>query len=326
MSPPEETVTTGNNSSVADGPQKVVLPITPFETYPKARAAPKELIGVEAALHAAKNPDFQAVSTIAGQFSLKDKVAIVTGGNSGIGLEYSVVLAELGAIVYVLDLPEAPSEDYAACKAYIKKLATGGSLEYRVANVTDGPGMAKVTHEIAETHGRLDVCIANAGILGPVVDCHEYPADWFRKIMEVNVTGVFLTAQAAIKEMLERKIKGSVIFTASMSGSIINKDMHWIPYTTAKAAVVQLAKAFACEVGTNEIRVNCISPGHIRTRMTEAYLGVEPLIENCWAAQNPMNRLGSVYELRGTVAYLASDASTYTTGHDLQVCGGHTAW
>jgi NAD(P)-dependent dehydrogenase (short-subunit alcohol dehydrogenase family) len=315
-----------SQSKESGGSDKIVLPITPFDSYAPARSAPKELIGVEAALHAAKDPSYEAKSTIQSQFSLKDKVSIVTGGNSGIGLEYAVLLAELGSIVYVVDLPDTPSEDFVTCKSYVKRIATGGSLEYRKGNVTDAEGMVEVTHAIAETHGRLDVCVANAGILGPVIDCHEYPAEWFRKIMEVNVTGVFLTAQAAIKEMLARKTKGSIIFTASMSGSVINKDMHWIPYTTSKAAVIQLAKAFACELGTNEIRVNCISPGHIRTRMTEAYLGVEPLIENCWAAQNPMNRLGAVHELRGTLAYLASDASTYTTGADIQVCGAHTAW
>lgn len=305
---------------------KVTLPIVPFDQYLPARPAKRELIGVEAAIESASNPSMEITSTIQQQFSLAGKVAVVTGGNSGIGLEYCVVLAELGAIVFALDLSDSPSEDFLTCKSYIKRMPGAGSLEYSVANVTDAEGMAKVIHDIAELHGHIDVCVCNAGILGPVKDCHEYPADWFRKIMEVNVTGVFLTAQPAIKEMLERGTKGSVIFTASMSGSIINKDMHWLPYTTSKAAVIQMCKAFATEIGQFDIRVNCISPGHIRTRMTEAYLGVEPLIENCWAAQNPMNRLGGVYELRGALAYLASDASSYTTGADLQVCGGHTAW
>jgi NAD(P)-dependent dehydrogenase (short-subunit alcohol dehydrogenase family) len=305
---------------------KVVLPITPFESYPKARGAPHELIGVEAALKAAEDPNFEVKPTIHQQFSLVGKVAIVTGGNSGIGLEYAVCLAEQGAIVYALDLTDAVSEEFTKCQSFIKRTNTGGSLEYKKADVTNVEQMNAVAHEIAETHGRLDVCVANAGILGPVVDCHEYPADWFRKIMDVNVTGVFITVQAAVKEMLARGIKGSCIITASMSGSIINKDMHWIPYTTSKAAAIQLCKAFAAELGQHDIRVNTISPGHIRTKMTEVYLGKEPLIENCWAAQNPMNRLGSVFELRGTLAYLASDASTYTTGSDIQVCGGHTAW
>lgn len=304
----------------------IVLPITPFDSYPKARPAPNELIGVEAALKAAEDPSYEVKASIHTQFSLVSKVAIVTGGNSGIGLEYCVCLAEQGAVVYALDLPESVSKEFVKCQAFIKRANTGGSLEYRKADVTNVEGMAAVVHEIAEKHGRLDVCVANAGILGPVVDCHEYPADWFRKIMDVNVTGVFITVQAAVREMLARGIKGSCIITGSMSGSIVNKDMHWIPYTTSKAAAIHLCKSFAAELGQHEIRVNSISPGHIRTKMTEVYLGKEPLIENCWAAQNPMNRLGSVYELRGALAYLASDASTYTTGSDIQVCGGHTAW
>jgi len=303
------------------------LPIQPFDTYPKARSqAPKKLVGVEAAYKAAEDASFEVAPTVHTEFSLVGRVAVVTGGNQGIGLEYSSVLAELGATVYVLDLGEEASKDFAIVKTYIKRLNSGGALEYKKADVTNSESMHALMKEIADTHDRLDICVANAGILGPVVDCHEYPVDWFRKIMEVNVTGVFITAQAAAKQMLHRNIKGSIIFTASMSGSIINKDMHWIPYTTSKAAVVHLAKGFATELGPNEIRVNCISPGHIRTRMTEAYLGVEPDIEHCWAAQNPYGRLGAVYELRGTLAYLASDASTYTTGSDIQVCGGHTSW
>lgn len=306
--------------------QKVVLPITPFETYPKARPVPKKLIGVDAAMKAAEDPSFEAKATIHEQFSLQGKVAIVTGGNSGIGLEYCVCLAEQGATVYALDVSDTVSAEFTKCQAFVDKVKTGGSLAYKKADVTNVEQMNSVVAGIAEAHGHLDVCVANAGILGPVVDCHEYPPDMFRKIIDVNVNGVFITVQAAVKQMLARGTKGSCVITASMSGSIINKDMHWIPYTTSKAAAIQLCKAFATELGQNDIRVNTISPGHIRTTMTEAYLGKEPLIENCWSAQNPMNRLGGVYELRGTLAYLASDASTYTTGSDIQVCGGHTAW
>ena len=319
MSPIESADTSG---------QQIVLPIQPHETYPNPRAsAPTKYVGVEAALKAAEDPSFEVKSTLySNEFSLAGRVAVVTGGNQGIGMEYSALLAEMGAYTYVLDLSDSASKELGILRDYIKKTQSGGDLEYRKADVTDHAAMHALMKEIADKHGRLDVCVANAGILGPVVDCHEYPVDWFRKIMEVNVTGVFITAQAAAKQMLEKKIHGSIIFTASMSGSIINKDMHWIPYTTSKAAVIQLAKGFAAELGPFEIRVNCISPGHIRTKMTEAYLNVEPVIEKNWANQNPMGRLGAVYELRGTLAYLASDASSYTTGSDIQVCGGHTSW
>ncbi|CAN6656590.1 hypothetical protein TRVA0_029S00584 [Trichomonascus vanleenenianus] len=314
-------------NAVNDAETKHKLPITPFSTYQQAREVPQKIIGVEAAFKAAEDPSFEVKPGFPSEFSLENKACIVTGGNSGIGLEYATMLAELGGSVYSFDIKDEASEDFLKCKSYIKRMPGGkGSLEYVKADVTNGEQLQKAVSDVAEKHDGLHVMVANAGILGPVVDCDEYPADWFRRIMEVNVTGVFLSIQTASQEMLKRNIKGSIICTASMSGSIINKDMHWVPYTTSKAAVIQLAKGFACELGTTGIRVNTISPGHIRTRMTEAYLGVEPLIENCWAAQNPMGRLGAVHELRGTIAYLATDASTYTTGIDLQVCGGHTAW
>lgn len=315
-----------NNNNLPN-PADITLGITPFDTYMPAREVPQKCVGVEAALKAAEDSSFEPQPTIFKEFALDGRVAVVTGGNGGIGLEYAITLAEQGAIVYCLDLADSPSQEFLAVKSYIKRMPnSSASVEYRKANVTDSDEMRQVVGEIATTHNRLDICVANAGILGPIKDCHEYPVDWFRKVIDVNVTGVFLTIQSCVREMLIRNIKGSVVATASMSGSIINKDMHWVPYTTSKAAVIQMVKAFATELGCKDIRVNSISPGHIRTRMTEVYLGSQPMLENQWAAQNPMGRLGGVHELRGVLAYLASDASSYTTGQDFPVCGGHVAW
>lgn len=307
--------------------EKITLKTVPFSDYRPAKPAPNDLIGVNAALHAAQDSSFEVKPTIQDQFSLKGKVAIVTGANSGIGLEYSVLLAELGAKVYGLDLAASESKEFKACQSYIQRLNVGGaSLEFVTADVTNVESIQGTIKSIAEKNNGIHVAVANAGILGQITDAHEYPADAFRKVIDVNVTGVFLTAQAAAREMLTRNIKGSIVITASMSGSIINKDMHWLPYNTSKGAAIQLMRGLACELGDAGIRVNSISPGHVRTTLLESFLQTEPLFENQWAAQNPMGRIGAVYELRGALAYLASDASSYTTGSDLQVCGGHTAW
>lgn len=307
--------------------ENIVLPIVPLSDYPKPKPAPTELIGVNAALKAAEDSSFEVKPTVSEQFSLKGKIAAVTGGNSGIGLEYCVLLAELGATVVAIDISSETSEDFVACQKYIDRLGIpSASLEYKQADVTVVESIQTVIKEIAQEKKALDVLVANAGILGPIKDCHIYPAEQFRKVIDVNVNGVFFTCQAGAREMLERNIKGSIIITASMSGSIINKDMHWIPYTASKGAALQLGRGLACELGAHGIRVNTISPGHVRTRLLEGFLKNDPYYENQWAAQNPMNRIGAVYELRGALAYLASDASTYTTGSDVQVCGGHTAW
>lgn len=304
----------------------IVLPVVPPESYPQSRPAPVKVVGVEAARKAASDPTFKPASTIGTEFSQVGRVSAVTGANTGIGLEYAFCLAELGSTCYALDIAEKPSQEFLDCQKYIEKLDCKGSLHYKRADVTDATQVREVMESIGKEHGGLHVCVANAGIIGPVVDCHKYPVEAFRKVLDVNVTGVFLTIQAAVNVMLEHKIKGSIICTASMSGSIINRDMHWIPYTTSKAAVVQLARAMACELGQLDIRVNTISPGHIKTKLTEKLLESNPAFENFWAAQNPMNRIGAVSELRGIVAYLASDAASYTTGADFLVCGGQTAW
>jgi NAD(P)-dependent dehydrogenase (short-subunit alcohol dehydrogenase family) len=306
---------------------KITLKTVPLSDYRPAKPAPKDLIGVNAAIRAAQDSSFEVKPTVFDQFSLKGKVAVVTGANSGIGLEYSVLLAELGAKVYGLDLASTESKEFTYCKSYVERLKIPGvSLELRSADVTNVASIQGAIKKIAGENNGIHIAVANAGILGPIKDAHEYPADTFRKVIDVNVNGVFFTAQAAAREMLARGIKGSIIVTASMSGSIINKDMHWIPYVTSKGAAIQLTRGLACELGDAGIRVNSISPGHVRTTLLENFLQAEPLYENQWAAQNPMGRIGAVYELRGALAYLASDASSYTTGADLQVCGGHTAW
>jgi NAD(P)-dependent dehydrogenase (short-subunit alcohol dehydrogenase family) len=327
----DKKTTYGTAYTSPDGvlPQSTIPVHVPLGSYPRAREPPHKLVGVEAALHAAENPDFEVEAEFGKELNLDGRVAIVTGANGGIGLEYITLLAEMGCMVHCLDLSAEPSTEFGKCQDYIGRMhkKSGGVVfEYHKMDVTNPGEVREKISSIAERHGRLDVCIANAGILGPILDCHQYDVDWFRKVMEVNVTGTFLTIQSATAEMLSRKTGGSVVATASMSGTIINKDMHWVPYTTSKAAVIQMVKAFACELGQFDIRVNSISPGHIKTQMTSAFLGMDPTFENFWASQNPMARLGSVHELRGAVAYLASDLSSYTTGSDLQVCGGHTSW
>ncbi|KAJ6478802.1 hypothetical protein C8R47DRAFT_1138214 [Mycena vitilis] len=284
--------------------------------------------GVEAAL--AGSPP---VPTALSLFSLADRVALVTGGHRGIGLEMALALAEAGAVVYCLDLPSEPDSEWLKVKSFVdelpepqhQKAQKKGRLEYIRGDVTDQKAMWKLVESIVDREGRIDICMANAGILQGA-DCLEYSAEEFRKVIDINVTGVLFTAQAAGRQMERLGISGSIILTASMSGSITNQNQKWVAYNTSKSAVLQMGRSLACELAPKKIRVNTISPGYIFTKMTGDFLKDKPALEAEWSAQNPMGRFGRPDELRGVTLYLASDASSFSTGADIKVDGGQCAW
>ncbi|KLO18552.1 NAD-binding protein [Schizopora paradoxa] len=283
-------------------------------------------IGVEAALKAASDPSFTPRATFQQEFAIPGRVAVISGGNRGLGLEMAEMLAEGGAIVYCLDLPSQPGQEWIATQKYVERLGIQGArLEYRSVDVTEQEVVWKVVDEIASKEGRMDVCICAAGILHGA-DALEYPAKDFQKVMSVNVNGVLYTAQAAGRQMVKFGTPGSIILIASMSGTITNKDHAWIAYNTSKSAVLQMARSMACELGPKKIRVNSVSPGYIYTSMTAAYLNTQPQLLDKWSGLNPIGRIGRPDELRGVAAWLASDASTFCTGSDIIVDGGHTAW
>ncbi|OCB88223.1 NAD-binding protein [Sanghuangporus baumii] len=119
---------------------------------------------------------------------------------------------------------------------------------------------------------------------------------------------------------------GSIILIASMAASVAFAKEHWSAYGTSKSAVKQMGRYLACELGPNQIRVNTISPGYIYTNMTRLYLDDYPHLIKEWGAQNPLGRIGRPDDLRGVVAWLASDASSFCTGSDILITGGHHAW
>ncbi|KAJ9121814.1 hypothetical protein QFC22_002437 [Naganishia vaughanmartiniae] len=179
-------------------------------------------LGVAAAMKAKSDSSFHPKVQIFDEFALKDGVAVVTGGNGGLGLEMAMALAEAGAKLYCVDLPASPSPEFLACAEYAQKIGT--SLQYIQADVTSQSQMSSAVAGIVDKHGRLDACVAAAGILGPTeTSALDLSEDDFRKVLDVNTTGVFLTAQAALKGMVKTGSKGSIILIASMSGSIVNR-------------------------------------------------------------------------------------------------------
>ncbi len=173
----------------------------------------------------------------------------------------------------------------------------------------------RVTAEL----GGVDIAVCNAGIVS-VRAMLDMSLEEFQRIQDTNVTGVFLTARAAARAMVEQGRGGSIITTASMSGHIINVPQHVGHYCASKAAVIHLTKAMAVELAPHDIRVNSVSPGYIRTEL------VEPLAEyhRQWEPKIPLGRMGRPDELTGLYLYLASAASSYMTGSDLVIDGGYT--
>ncbi|KAJ3729153.1 hypothetical protein DFJ43DRAFT_484613 [Lentinula guzmanii] len=293
-------------------------------------------VGVEAALQTPINPSSTTPRKIFSEFAIPDRVGIVSGGGRGLGLEMAMALCEAGArAIYCLDIHDKPSEEWEAVREYVGRLKpleqnsssnSSSRLEYVKVDVTDQNAVWRSVKEIGDKEGRMDVCIAAAGVLKPEKDVLEYPGEEFSEVMNINVNGVLYTAQAAGQQMRRFGNKGSIILIASMSGSITNHGHAWIAYNTSKSAVLQMTRSMACELGGEGIRVNSLSPGHIYTRMTAQYLDSQPHLFTKWSSLNPLGRLGRADEMRGVVAWLASDASTFCTGSDILVSGGHHAW
>jgi NAD(P)-dependent dehydrogenase (short-subunit alcohol dehydrogenase family) len=262
-----------------------------------------------------------------GDFALTDRVAIVTGGNRGLGLEAALTFSAAGSrVVYCLDLPEKPGEDWNVARQSVAKLGGAGRLEYVTADVRDQKRLLKTVEEIATKEGRLDICVAAAGISGAGRPCLEYTEEELEEVYAVNIKGVFFSAQAAARQMARFQMPGSIILLASIAGSVALKHTPVLPYNTSKAAVIQMARVMACELAQKNIRVNSLSPGFIETPLTTAIISARPEFQDIWSEQSFMNRLGKPHELRGIMNWLASDASSFCTGSNIVVDGGYTAW
>jgi len=193
-------------------------------TSPAQSASSLAPIGVNAAIQAANDPSYKPKPKIFDEFALTDRVGIVSGGNRGLGLEMALALCEAGArAIYCFDLPTTPSEDWTKAKDYVERLQNGSRLEYVSADVRKQKTMWEKVEEIGDREGRMDVCVAAAGILKTDTDCLTYPAKQFQDVLDVNTNGVLYTAQAAGQQMRRYENGGSIILIASMSGSITNK-------------------------------------------------------------------------------------------------------
>jgi sorbose reductase len=247
-------------------------------------------------------------------FDLDGKRALITGASSGIGRKVAAAYLQAGAQVAIAARHTEALDKVAA------ELASAGNKVMPVScDVTDPDQVSRMLDQVTAELGGIDIAVCNAGIIG-VTPMLEMSLEEFQRIQDTNVTGVFLTAQAAARQMVRQGHGGAIITTASMSGHIINVPQQVGHYCASKAAVIHLTKAMAVELAPHQIRVNSVSPGYIRTEL------VEPLTEYHaqWEPKIPLGRMGRPEELTGLYLYLASAASSYMTGSDLVIDGGYT--
>jgi len=247
-------------------------------------------------------------------FSLKNKVALVTGGNQGIGKVVSRYLADAGADVVIFDLNDASAVASSIAGEF------GVRAKAYVCDVTDRARVEAAIAEAAMRMGTLDILFNNAGIVMHKAAIDLGPGEW-ESVLNVNLNGVFYVARAFAAYLVANGKGGSIVNTASMSGTIVNYPQEQASYNTSKAAVVHLTKSLAVEWAPKGIRVNCISPGYIATEMLQF---IRQDWKDYWSSLIPFRRLGTPEELAGAVIYLASGASAYTTGSDIVIDGGFT--
>ncbi|ODM15373.1 hypothetical protein SI65_09314 [Aspergillus cristatus] len=266
-----------------------------------------------------------AHQSLMGLFSLKGKTAIVTGAGAGIGLAVAQGFAEAGANVALWYNSNQKTAERAAeieskygvqCKAYQVDIKDPQAVENAVNLV------------VKEFNGRLDIMVANSGIpwtQGPMVDSE---VDHYSNVVKTDLDGTFYCAKAAAAQWRKQKKEGNIegfrygsfIATASMSGHIVNIPQLQAAYNAAKAGVIHLCKSLAVE-WVQFARANSVSPGYIATEISSF---VAEDTKNIWKDKIPMGREGEAQELKGAYLYLASDASSYTTGADILVDGGYT--
>jgi NAD(P)-dependent dehydrogenase (short-subunit alcohol dehydrogenase family) len=248
-------------------------------------------------------------------FDLTGHVALVTGGNSGIGLGMAEALAQAGADVAIWGTNEAKNADAAA------QLAKHGTkvAAFR-CDVGDEDQVDTAFKATVDELGKVDSCFANAGIGGGAPSFAEFTLEQWRRITRVNLDGVFLTFRAATRHLVERGEGGSLTVTSSLSaveGAAKNQA-----YASTKGGVISMMRGLAVELARYQIRANAVLPGWIDTPMTAPAFGWDKFAEKV-KPRIPARRWGEPEDFGGLAVYLASDASKYHTGDVITVDGGY---
>ncbi|MFB6469228.1 2-dehydro-3-deoxy-D-gluconate 5-dehydrogenase KduD [Cytobacillus sp. Hz8] len=247
-------------------------------------------------------------------FNLTDKVAIVTGGNTGLGQGYAVALAKAGADLFIVTY----NNDWDSTRELIEE--TGRKVYFYQADLSDRTAIKPLVEKCVEVYGRIDVLVNNAGTIrrAPLLD---YKVEDWNAVMEINLNSVYLLSQEVARIMVAQK-SGKIINICSMLSFQGGKFVP--PYTASKHAVAGLTKAFANELAQYNVQINAIAPGYVETANTAPIRADEERSDEI-LGRIPAARWASPQDYMGIVVFLASKASDYMNGHILAVDGGWLA-
>jgi len=258
-----------------------------------------------------------AEQTVAQLFNLTGKVALITGGSRGLGLQMAEALGEMGAKVAIT--ARRPGDLEAATAHLTAKGIEVFSLTSNLGDLDANPAEKLVT-EVLEYFGTIDILVNNAGTSW-AAPAEEHPAEAWYKVMNLNLNACFFLAQEVGKRTMIPNRSGKIINIASIAGLGGNSPdlgLYTIAYNTSKGALVNFTKTLAAEWGRYNINVNAICPGYFPTKLSK---GLAPLTEQILRA-TPLGRIGGEQDLKGAVVFLASEASRHITGLALPVDGG----
>ncbi len=253
--------------------------------------------------------------TIQQLFDLKDRVALVTGGSRGLGLQMAQALGEAGARVVVT---ARKTDELEAAVAHLR--AGGIDARWIAADCAKEADIHRLGAETLQLMGGVDILVNNAGAAWGA-PAEDHPVEALDKVMNLNVRGYFILSQYLAKHHMIAKRQGSIINVASIAGLAGNpRGMNTIAYNTSKGAVINFTRTLAAEWGPHGIRVNAVCPGFFPSKMTMGTL--EALGEERLAAHAPLGRLGDDEDLKGLTLLYASDAGKHITGQWMAVDGG----
>lgn len=244
---------------------------------------------------------------------LNGKVAVITGGASGIGEATVKLFAAEGAKVVIADYSDSGQ------LLADELTAQGYSAMFIKVDVSKEDDIEHMVAETVSAYGKLDIMFANAGI-GDMAPAHELEFDQWQRVIEINLTGVFLSNKHAIKQMLNQKTGGSIINNASILGHVGQPNIT--AYTAAKGGVVNMTRSLGVTYAKEGIRVNAVCPGYIKTPLLSS--APQEMLDQL-QAMHPIGRLGEAEEIAKAVLFLASDDASFVVGANLLVDGGYTA-